>query len=210
MMNNKYVAIGLSIAAVILVVYQVYSQLNKNKNLKPAVVMEKFPGENMPGSQPPGPQSRPASRPAMNPPTTSAGSSSSDEEGLDIDYHSPILLKKVSDNPVEKYSRQEMIQTAGVAFFQLPQEEVVEEVEDKKTGEVVEVQFILNSIVIDKERRLAVVNDSIVKTGDIINGARVMSIQKSRVVLKIKDKTIVLSTTSRIKLIKLVGGNGEY
>ncbi len=205
MMNNKYVAIGLSIAAVILVVYQVYNQLNKNKSLAPAVVMENLPGDPPPGT---GTQAGPSTGPSTagtQPPTSPAmgpaasqrtAATAASDDGLVIDYNSPILLKKVSDNPLEKYYRQELTQTSGTAFFVLPQEEITEEVKDTKPGKVKEIKFVLNSIVIDKERRLAVINDSIVKTGDIINGARVMSIQKSRVVLKIKDKTIVLSTTS--------------
>ncbi len=50
----------------------------------------------------------------------------------------------------------------------------------------------LNGIVYDKERPRAIINDTIVKVGDTIEGAKVVRIEKSAVVLSLRDKVINL------------------
>ncbi len=212
MMNNKYLAIVLAVAAVLIVVYQV--AFNKKKprrqtQQKPLITQPAQP-QSQPQTQP---QGQPA--PAATPPTVARSSRKAapveaprkPHEGLQIDYNSPILLTRVTDNPIEPYPKEELPQQFGATIFSKPQS--VEEIVSTGTPEEKEVRFKLNSIVIDKKRRLALINDTIVKVGDFISGAQVMNIQKSHVLLKFRDQTILLSTTSRIKKITYVGGTGE-
>jgi hypothetical protein len=57
----------------------------------------------------------------------------------------------------------------------------------------------LDSILIAKERRIAVINGVIVKKGKRVNGARVVSIKKSSVTLYKKGKYFKLSLVSKSK-----------
>jgi len=106
----------------------------------------------------------------------------------------------------EKYPRREIPDSFGIPIFSrgiLQQKKVETPVPTR------EVEFKLNAIIIDQNRRIAIINDTIVKVDDTIAGAKVVAIVKSKVQLKIKSKTIVLSTNSRIKRVKLIGGQGE-
>ena len=72
------------------------------------------------------------------------------------------------------------------------------------------VQFTLNAIIMDSNnRRLTIINNTILKVGDMIQGAQVTNIVKSKVLLTVNKKTVVLSTNSRVKQVRLVEEKGE-
>ena len=84
-------------------------------------------------------------------------------------------------------------------------------VEDKPKGPQYEreVEFKLNAINIDEKRAIADINGKRLRVGDVVQGAEVIAIIKGQVVLQINNKKFVLSTNSRIKKIKLMGGRSE-
>ena len=56
--------------------------------------------------------------------------------------------------------------------------------------------YILYSTIITDNRRLADINRKIVGVGDTVNEATVQKIEANRVVIKTKEKTIILSVSS--------------
>jgi hypothetical protein len=210
-LNNKYLAIGLSIAAVAVVTYQIF--FNKPEPRRSRTQMA--PGIAKTAPRRKAPQKQPAAQPRVStPPVTSSSAAGPDtappqttqNSGLMIDFNSPVLLKRVPPEMAVDYPRQEFPSTFGVAIFSkgLSPDETPVQTETPK-----EITFKLNGIIIDSEKRVAIINDTILKVGDIISGAKVMIIVKSKVVLKINSKDVVLSTNSRIKKVKLIGGQGE-
>jgi hypothetical protein len=209
-LNNKNLAIGLSIAAVVVVSYQVFF----NKPTKPV----RRPTQSTPMFSTTG---RPA---AANTPAKSgpnkiepaesggAGSSKSPEaanQGLVIDYNSEILLKRVEADFTEPYPKMELQQQFGSDIFIKTEEPVILKKPPPKPTLEREVEFKLNAIIIDETRRIAIINNTILKVGDVFLGAEVKSIKKRRVVLIIEGNRILLSTNSRIKKVRLSGGHGE-
>ncbi len=207
MLNNKYLAIGLVIAAAVVVVYQVFF----NKPKKPPM-RQTAPAVRQ--TQPAAPPStgRQTARTAQTSQTQQTsravpGTPPQTDEGPAIDAASPILLKRVYENPMEKSSRREVPAQFGRAIFSPPPRLEYEAPTDKK--DLTHLQFRLNSIIIDKQRRIAVINNTILFTGETIAGARVESIQKDRVLLKFRERSIVLSTAPGLSTIRLAGGKGD-
>jgi hypothetical protein len=128
------------------------------------------------------------------------------EEGIVIDDDSPILLKRVYENPMEPYPRRDLPREFGRPIFSPPEPEGKP---TAKTAKAEDIQFRLNSIVIDKDRQLAVINNTILFAGDFIHGAQVVHIRKQNVLLKLKEENILLSTSPVVKDIKLIGGEGD-
>lgn len=199
MLNNKYLAVVLSVVAVVAVVYQVFfSKPSKPAGPRAAASEASTAPAFTPPSQP-GPRDLPQS--------PAPGGSQGNEDGPVIDADSPILLKRVYDEPLEKYPRQELPKEFGRDIFSAPPKTEYETADD--AGEPTDFRFRLNSILIDRGRRIAVINDTILFVGDTIAGATVESIQEKRVLLKLRDKNIVLSNEPGIDTIKKAGGKGD-
>jgi hypothetical protein len=62
--------------------------------------------------------------------------------------------------------------------------------------------WVLSSILYSKDRKHAIINNKLVRKGDLINGARVVRLQPDSVQLVAKGKTIELNLRSRYKSIK--------
>lgn len=210
-LNNKYLAIGLSVAAAGLVFYQIF--INKACEAKPSVRPQAS------GVKETRPAPPPAQSPARVQPTAAAPQSQSagmsdtmasagSDNGLTIDYNSPMLLGRVQSQMAQKYPRRELLPQVGTGAFSRGLEPKREqEVPRENVGK--EVKFELNAIIMDTRRKLAIINGVIVKEGDMVAGAKINIIAKSKVVLKINNQTVILSTNSRIKTVRLLGGNGE-
>ena len=202
-LDNKYLAVGLSIAAVVVVGYQVFLR-------KPTKPVRK-PMENQPMFSTRG-TSNPTPPPALNRPQQSAaqqpgtGMAAAADQDVIIDYNSEILLQRITADQVQPYPREESPRQLGLAIFTRGEQE-----DETKTGPRYrrELEFKLNAIIIDRLRRVAIINDTILNVGDTIQGAVVKSIVKSKVVLEINKKQILLSTNERIKTVMLRGGKGE-
>lgn len=207
MLNNKYLAIVLSIIAIFVVVYQVFirkpEKVTRPLPNEPIISTQGRPNQVVPPvSTPPqtGDSSDESDSPAprsMNPPSVLTAT-----DGLVIDFNSDILQKRVEPGMNEPFPRSELPEEFGAPIFSsgsAPGSEPGSE--DQYTREI---EFRLNAIIIDQQRRMAIINDQIVKIGDTILGATVVSIVKSEVVLMIEKTTVVLSTNSRIKKIRLV------
>ena len=80
-----------------------------------------------------------------------------------------------------------------------------EKVEQKTTAPTKTVEFKLNAIIMDQNRKLTIINDTILKVGDMVSGARVTRIGKGEVILRINNRDVVLSTNSRIKQVRIIG-----
>ena len=117
MMNNKYLAIGLVIFAVAVVFYQVVLRKDKPK------------GRNAPASAVSQPATQPSPTPqtatpqTMQPSTNMPGPGSQNtavaknDDGLSIDFDSPLLLKRVFENPMDPYPKQELDPPFGTAIL---------------------------------------------------------------------------------------------
>ena len=62
--------------------------------------------------------------------------------------------------------------------------------------------WVLSSILYSRDRKHAIINNKLVRKGDLIKGARVVQLQPDSVRLLAKGKTIELSLRSRYKSIK--------
>lgn len=65
-----------------------------------------------------------------------------------------------------------------------------------------EQSWVLTSILYSRDRKHAIINNKLVRKGDLIKGARVVQLQPDSVRLLAKGKTIELSLRSRYKSIK--------
>ena len=211
-MNNKYLAIVLSIVAVIVVIYQVFLR-KPTKNIQQQVNQSQQQAEPMYSTtgravQPVKTGQSPTAPHPLRPKTTARAilDSENSDEGLIIDYNSEVLLKRISLEMLEPYTKKELPTEFGRKIFSGG---IL--VENKPTGPQYEreVEFKLNAIIIDESRRIAIINDKILYVGDFIEGAEVIVVVKSQVVLKIKNEQFVLSTNSRIKKIRLIGGGNK-
>jgi hypothetical protein len=206
-MNNKYLAIVLSIVAVLVVIYQAFlrkptksiqQQMNQSRE---AGAMYSTVGRQSETAR--GNKSVPS---PSDSPSAAVKSGEKKVEGLVIDYNSRLLWERINPELAIPYSKQELPDDFGVKIFTRGKLS-----EDKPTGPKYEkeLEFNLNAIIIDEKRRIAIINNTILQEGDIIQGAEIISIIKSRVTLKINDEQFVLATNSRIKKIRLMGGRGE-
>ncbi len=203
-LNNKYLAIGLSVAAVVIVSYQLFfnktkeTMQTKQQSPTPAVVQTI-------------PATTPAPQPSATLPNTTAPISdtanNTTDEGPPIDYHSEILLKRIKPELVRPFLPREITPEFGSQIFvkPVPKDEV-----PVSTETVKEIEFVLNGILIDSTRRLAIINDTILKIGDMILGAQITAIVKNKVILKFNQQEIVLSTDSKIKKFTISGGTGDH
>lgn len=64
------------------------------------------------------------------------------------------------------------------------------------------VPWVLSSILYSKQRKHAIINNTLVKKGDVIKGAKLVRLSPDSVRLLTKGKTIDLSLGSRFKSIK--------
>ncbi len=199
-LNNKKLAIILSIIAVIVVVYQVFIR-------KPSTGIQ-TPVSQQPAFSPsPRVQPPPASSGTGQPNPTAAARSEKNSESLTVDYNSTLLLDRVNPETAFPYPKQELPREFGIDIFSLGS--AVEENVPQAPQYERELKFKLSAILIGSNRRIAVINDKILKIGGIIQGAEVISIEKNKVVLRINKEEIVLSTLSQIKIVRIVGGKGE-
>lgn len=199
-LNNKYLAIGLSITAVVVVGYQIFFNKPDTSVARPAT---------QPGVVSPAPVSGPvhdvpitaSERPVVSQPVNEGN-----EDGLNVDFNSPILLKRIERDMAEPYIPSDLVQQFGAPIFtrKVVEKPVLATAQPERV-----IEFNLNAIVIDEKRSIAVINGKIVKVGSDVEGAVVLSIKKGLVILKLNDSEIHLSTNSRIQKINLIGGKGE-
>ncbi|MCP5049488.1 MAG: hypothetical protein GY940_20120 [bacterium] len=217
-LNNKYLAIGLSIAAVGILTYQIFFNEGATRSRRPSThkpmiqSQSPAPTSQSPTTQPPvtGPASSepPVIDPARQSPTGPPRDPGGDSD-LVVDYNSEILLKRIPRELTGKFPRREITPEFGEAIFTRGVTEQ-EEKEETQSAPAKKVVFELNAIIMDRERRLTIINDTILKVGDVISGAKVIGIGKGKVVLNIENKNVILSTNSRVKQVWLIGGKGEH
>lgn len=184
MLNNKWLAIGLSVAAVVLVLVRLV-----------------FHGTPPPAGQPvesPAPLVQPAAA-APVPPSGAATalpgtiSPSLLPEIAPIDSNSDLLLHPIDRDTVEPLPRRPLGTPFGVRVFSLP---AAPATPDAGTSEAAAVTtFSLQGIVREGGRRVAVINHLPVRAGDTVAGAQVLQIESNRVVLRYGEQTIELTTT---------------
>lgn len=233
-LNNKNLAIGLSVAAVLIVSYQIFfnkpepKRLRRPRAQKPAAAQ---PTQGNNAAQPPI-GTNAAQPPAQQLPSTDMDTAYSQPDtgrppvtGFDgdtdtmvdsggggpvIDFNSPILLKRILPDMAIDRPKMELSQEFGIGIFSGNESAAEEKKEPGIKKESVRiVQFTLNAIVIDETRRLTIINNTILKVGEMIQGAQVDNIVKGKVVLKVNKKTVVLSTNSRVKQVRLLEEQGE-
>jgi len=211
-LNNKKLAIVLSVVAVVLLVYQIF--FNKSTpDYKRHTEASSVSAKNIKPSQAAPVQQSPTQT-QQSQSTQSTASSADSPAVIDggggplIDANSPILLKRIPVEMAEPYPLENLPDEYGLPIFTLGEEK---KAEPKKSDAPppLEQEFILNGIIIDKERKTAIINNTILKENQLIGGARVLSIRKGEVILEVNNERISLSTNSRIKRVRLIGGTGE-
>ncbi len=216
-MNNKYLAIILSVVAVVLIIYQFVLKSDKPKVKRNVNAVIQTNNSNNPGGNPLGNNPLPnnntnprmISNQSLSP--TSQVQMVNQRNNLKkdelIDFNSEILLNRVYENELEKPEKRELPESIGIPIFVKEIYSQQEKPENK--SEIKEVVFNLNAIIIKKEGKYAIINEQIVKIGDMVTGAIVKAIKKSRVLLEFKGKEVILSTNSKIKKIRYLGGRSE-
>ena len=222
-MNNKYLAIVLSIVAVIVVVYQVFlrkptdsirQQLNQPQQTQPMFSTHGTSGTSGTGGGG-GVTSGESDGNGTGPgtavdrgttPATTYNAQQTGDNGLIIDYNSELLLKRIEPELAVPYSKKELPTEFGQEIFSSGK---FDDAMSSKSQEEQEVEFKLNAIIIDDTRQIAIINDKIVKPGDNVLGAEVVMIAKSKVLLKARGEEFVLSTNSRVKRVRLLGDRKE-
>jgi hypothetical protein len=152
-------------------------------------------------------RAQPQPQPVSSPSPSEGSQTIVDDGGPVIDFNSEILLKRIPAEMIEKVPDRELPDAFGRPIFSTGLEQV--EKQRVETGTAGEVEYRLNAVIIDRRRRIAIINDTILKKGDIIAGARVTAVMKSKVVLKVNGKDIELSTDSPIKRVRLTAAKDE-
>jgi hypothetical protein len=181
MLNNKWLAIGLSIAAVALVLFRLVFRSG------PAV------------PTPPPDQPSALIQPRTAAPATTPGAPTQFTvtpetlPGIDpVDTSSDLLLSRIDREIAAPVSRRPLGTPFGHKVFSLPVAENL-----LRTGEAPAPapEFTLQGTVSEGGRRVAVINHQPVRTGETVAGAEVVSIEPLRVVLRFGTQLIELFTT---------------
>ncbi len=212
-MNNKKLAIVLSIIAIVLVIYQFFLKKDENgkikRNINTVVKNQNLdnPGE-MPDSSPTITRKNPSQVAQNNQPVSSVSTNTQVQNRKDIiDFNSEILLVPVYENSVKQAEKKELPEEIGIPIF--VKEIYQQKSSEKARNEYVEVVFKLNAIIIKQEGKYVIINNKILKVGEMVDGAIVKDIKKSKVLLEFNGKEIILSTNSKIKKIRYLGGRSE-
>jgi hypothetical protein len=185
-MKNKYVAIGLAILAIILVAYRLFFSGDANSKVRqvqtgPAIIHD--PGMVV---------------------TDNITPVLVNSESIKID---PLMLLDNIDYRSQRYKLKELNDTGSNIF--------VDNGSTSGNGQGVQImdegdkiyKYSLFAVVIDQNRKVAVINDRICRVGDILpGGAAVRIIEKGRVELNIQDKKVILLINPGIDEIKQVQG----
>lgn len=178
MLKNKWLAIGLSVLAVVLIVYRVF--FDKTTPMVPTqnnvpLLTQTTQGE-IPSEEP--------EDAAVDPEWDNTGGD------MMIDPESPLLLKRVTPSPEAALPYEPMVSQFGMGIFVKPQPAAVE---SQPAGEAPKVEtFELNAIVIDEPRRFAIVNRQLVKAGDFVGGAEIIRIEPGQVIYRLNGVDLVL------------------
>jgi len=71
-----------------------------------------------------------------------------------------------------------------------------------KTGQKQKPAWVLSSILYSKQRQHAIINNQLVRQGDVIKGAKLIRLKPDSVRLRAQGKTIDLSLRQKIKSLK--------
>ncbi len=178
MLKNKWLALGLSLLAITLVVYRVF--FDKEVALPP------------PGS------SQPLVQVLDETETDAMAAPDPDLEWIDpsgellIDSESPLLLQRVRPSLETKKPYEPLSTRFGPDIFVRRQTEAAE----VGSAEAPAFEALeLNGIVIDEARRLAIVNRQLVKEGEYVGAVLIVSILPGRVLCRHNGTDIVLEST---------------
>jgi len=190
-MNNKTLAIVLSIVAVIVVIYQVFLRKDEkpvraNRNLN---IIKK---SNIKADR-----EKVTSLPSINdsvntdPLKNSNALSNEDSNYIIIDLYSPQLLKRVK--PYFDKSKRELKGEVGENIFGYKRSEQ-ESVQEEKSVDKLPI-LTLNGIIelIRDKIKIAVINDKLYRVGESVENAVIEKIEKYKVFLKFNRETIVLT-----------------
>lgn len=200
MMNNKKLAIVLSIVAVIVVFYQIF--LRKDDDATPNRQNPKFVKTNIKRVH--------RTTPSM---ANKTGNEATDNienlpNNMIIDLYSPQLLKRIK--PYIDNSMIELEDNFGENIFGFKTKKIKEENKIKKTQKIPVLN--LNGIIeIIKDKIIvAIINNRLYNKGEMVENAKIEKIEKYRVFLKFNTETIILSINQgsyRGWIRKKAGGN---
>jgi hypothetical protein len=175
MLKNKWLAIGLSVLAVLLIVYRVFfdtaTPTAPPRSTAPLMASPDLPEDT-----------------AETTPVLPEWGAAGGELILDLD--SPLLLKRVTPSSESDMPYVPLDGQFGMGIFirpGAPPGETAEAVEAPKVE-----SFELNGIVIDRARRLAIINRQLVGEGDFVGGARVVRIVPGRVICQLDGAEMIL------------------
>jgi len=177
MLKNKWLALGLSILAIVFIAYRIFfdksSAVTPVNSAQPLIMATAETGD--------------ADTETLAPDLEWADPSGD----LLIDQDSPLLLQRIhpSSEMLEPY--EPLSSRFGLDVFISSKAEAVE------TGSLATSEpehLELNGIVIDETRRLAIVNRQLVKEGEFVGAALVISIESGRVLCRQNGAEIVLES----------------
>jgi len=176
MTNNKWLALALVILALVLVYWRLVPEKKKPAPVQAGSAVVQQAAEQ---SAPP-PETRPTEQPGQ----------SQAEAGPLIDPDSKLLWRPIMEIPPPADLELERLRLTGFPIFS----QAPFTVSSRPTAGSREEQpeFVLEAIVIEANRRLAVINGAILKEGEEISGARVLTISKGLVTLLYGDQAINL------------------
>jgi len=192
-MNNKILAVVLSIIAVIVVFYQIFLRKDDNKTKK-NVQNKQIVKTNI--------SDKSVSSPLPSPPTGNDVQDSlnmnnlqESHNGMLIDLYSQQLLKRIE--PYVDKSRVELNTNMGNNIFGY-KEKAKEEFVNTKDNKEIPVLILSGIIEIIKDKVvIAIINDQLYRRGEIVDNAVIEKIEKYRVLLKFNKETIILTVNQQ-------------
>ncbi len=190
-MNNKILAVVLSIIAVIVVFYQIFLRKDDNK-IKKNIQNKQIVKANVSNNGTSSPLISTFTEKDVQDPLNM--NSQEAYSGMLIDLYSQQLLKRIE--PYVDQSKVELNANMGNNIFGYKEKEkeaLNTKVDKEKPVLILSgiIEIIKNKIVI------AIINDQLYRSGEIVDNAVIEKIEKYRVLLKFNKETIILTVNQQ-------------
>ncbi len=179
-MNNKILAIALSIIAVIVVVYQIF--LREDDDNTPKNKQNQFVKTVAPQN----------TQPIINENSDTFDNNDNNlANSMIIDLYSPQLLKKVKQYIKKK--NKELINAFGTNIFGY-KKKIIEKTDKEEIEQKIPILKLDGIVELIKDKiSIAIINNRLYRKGEIIKNAIILKIEKDKVFLKFNNETIILT-----------------
>ncbi len=180
-MNNKILAIALSIIAVIVVIYQIF--LREDDDTTPKNKQNQFVKNVAPQN----------TQPVIDENSDTFDNNDNNDltNNMIIDLYSPQLLKKVK--PYIKNKNKELMNSYGTNIFGYKKKNI-EKTDKEEIEQKIPILKLDGIVELIKDKiSIAIINNRLYKKGEIIKNAIILKIEKDKVLLKFNNETIILT-----------------